>query len=33
MGAINVNGTFKDGKLAGQFEAGQMKGTWQASKN
>lgn len=32
-GAININGTFKDGKLAGQFEAGPMKGTWQASKN
>lgn len=33
MGAININGTFKDGKLAGQFEAGPMKGAWQASKN
>ncbi len=33
MGTINVGGTYKDGKLAGQFEAGPMKGTWQASKN
>jgi hypothetical protein len=32
MGAINVNGTFNDGKLSGEFEAGPMKGTWQASK-
>jgi hypothetical protein len=32
MGAINVSGSIKDGKLAGQFEAGPMKGTWQASK-
>jgi hypothetical protein len=32
MGAINVSGSIKDGKLAGHFEAGPMKGTWQASK-
>jgi len=32
MGAINVSGSIKDGKLAGQFEAGAMKGGWQASK-
>ena len=32
MGAINVSGTIKDGKLVGQFEAGAMKGGWQASK-
>jgi hypothetical protein len=32
MGPINVSGSIKDGKLAGQFDAGAMKGTWQASK-
>ena len=33
MGAINVTATYKDGKLAGNYEAGPMKGAWQASKN
>jgi hypothetical protein len=33
MGAINVNGAYEDGKLAGQFEAGPMKGVWQATRN
>ncbi|MEO7971450.1 MAG: hypothetical protein ABI698_09130 [bacterium] len=32
MGAIKVSATYKDGKLAGQYEAGPMKGAWKAGK-
>jgi hypothetical protein len=31
-GSIAVKGTLKEGKLAGEFDAGQFKGTWQANR-
>ncbi len=31
-GAIALIGALKQGKLAGNFDAGQMRGTWEASK-
>jgi len=29
---LGVTGTLKDGKLVGEFDAGQMKGRWEAQK-
>ena len=31
-GSIAVKGTLKNGKLSGEFDAGQFKGTWQANQ-
>lgn len=31
-GSIAVKGSLKQGKLSGEFDAGQMKGTWEASR-
>jgi hypothetical protein len=31
-GLIALTGELKQGKLTGKFDAGQMQGTWQASK-
>jgi hypothetical protein len=31
-GSISVKGTLKDGKLSGEFDAGQFKGSWSASR-
>lgn len=31
-GSMGVTGVLKDGKLVGEFDAGQMKGKWEAEK-
>ena len=31
-GSIAVKGTLKEGKLTGEFAAGQLAGTWQANR-
>jgi hypothetical protein len=31
-GSFAVKGTLKEGKLSGEFDAGEFKGTWQATR-